>query len=239
MKATIIMAKTIVLVFSLFLSACATRGGQVADERDPWEGFNRQVYSFNEVADNVIFDPIGQVYRTITPDFVDRSASNFFQNLAQIAIIANDFLQFKLGQAANDTIRFFINSTLGLAGIFDIASDAGLHSSNTHFGQTLAYFGVDAGPFVILPLLGPTTVRDGLGAAIDNIVLSPVSYVNNDLTRAGFLSLEFIDIKSDLGNTIDLIAEVAIDQYEFVKNAYFEKQAKSINDNAFEGFPEL
>ena len=229
--------KTSILLFCLVLfSGCATTGS--LDERDPWEGFNRGVYSFNQTMDNVLFNPISELYNFITPDFLNKGISNFFSNLAQISVIANDILQFKFGQAANDTARLLINSTVGIMGIFDVASSGGLYSSEEDFGQTLAYWGMGPGPYLVVPFFGPTTVRDATGFAVDRGVFSPLFYIDDDLTRAGLLSLNYIDFKADLLSTQDLIDQAAIDEYDFVKNAYFEKRNSQINEDPFEDFPE-
>ncbi|MCG8378002.1 MAG: VacJ family lipoprotein [Proteobacteria bacterium] len=229
--------KIVLLCLSMFfLSACATTGA--LDERDPWEGFNRGVYSFNEVMDDLIFNPISELYNFITPDFLNKGISNFFSNLAQISVIANDILQFKFDQVVNDTTRLLINSTVGLMGIFDVASSAGLYSSEEDFGQTLAYWGIGPGPYLVVPFFGPATVRDAAGFAVDRGILSPLMYIDDDLTRAGLLSLNYVDFKADLLSTRDLIGEAAVDEYDFVKNAYFEKRASQMNDDPFEGFPE-
>lgn len=238
MKKTIVSTLKVFLVglSMLFLSACATTGG--LDDRDPWEGFNRGVYSFNEVIDNIIFEPIGKVYDILTPDIIDEGISNFFGNIGQLSVIANDLLQFKFDQAANDTVRLFLNSTIGLFGFFDVSSSGGLHSSEEDFGQTLAHWGVGSGPYIVVPFLGPATVRDATGAAVDLAVFNPIAYIDDDVTRAGLLSLNYVDFKSDILSTTDLIKEAALDEYDFTKNAYFEKRKSQINGENFENFPE-
>lgn len=218
-----------------FLSACATTNA--LDERDPWEGFNRGVYSFNETMDDMLFNPIGKVYNAITPDVVDSGVSNFFSNIGQISVVANDLLQFKFDKAANDSVRFFINTTLGLFGFFDVLS-SDLPSGDEDFGQTLAYWGIGPGPFLMVPFFGPATVRDATGFAVDQSLLNPIAYLENDKLRAGLLSLNYIDFKSDLLSTRDLLEEASLDKYEFTKNAYFEKRASQINDGKSEEFPE-
>lgn len=190
---------------------------------------------YNENMDKILFDHIGKAYNAITPDFLDTGISNFFKNLGQISVIANDLLQFKLDQAANDTVRLLVNSTIGLLGIFDISSAGGHHSSDEDFGQTLAHWGVGSGPYIVMPFFGPATVRDATGLAVDS-ALNPLFYVDNDLTKAGLLSLNFVDIKSDLLSATDLIGEAALDEYDFVKSAYFEKRENQINDELFEDF---
>lgn len=217
------------------LSACATTGA--LDERDPWEGFNRGVYSFNETMDTVLFDPISKVYNFITPDFLDSGVTNFFSNIAQVPVIANDILQFKFDQAVNDTVRLFLNSTVGLLGFLDVSSEAGLPSSKADFGQTLAHWGVDSGPYLVIPFFGPGTIRHAAGYAVDG-ALNPMFYLDNDLTKAGLLALNFVDVKSDLLSAVDLLEEAALDKYEFTKNAYFEKRASKISGNVFTDYSE-
>jgi phospholipid-binding lipoprotein MlaA len=229
--------KVFLLSFSmLLLSACATTGS--LDDRDPWEGFNRGAYSFNQVLDDVIFNPIGKVYKAITPEVVDTGVTNFFNNLGQLSVIANDILQFKFDQAANDTVRLFLNSTIGLLGFFDVAAEGNLHSSDEDFGQTLAHWGVSSGPYLVVPFFGPATVRDAAGFAVDRSVFYPIAYIDDDATRAALLTLEYVDFKSDILSTSDLVKEAALDEYDFVKNAYFEKRTSQISGEEFEDFPE-
>ena len=220
----------------LFLSACATTNA--LDERDPWEGFNRGVYSFNETMDDLIFDPIGNVYNAITPDFVDTGVTNFFSNLSDLSVIANEVLQFKFGQAVSDVARFVFNSTIGLLGIFDVSTHMGLPEHDEDFGQTLAHWGVGPGPYLVVPFFGPATVRDATVLVVDKGVLNPLFYIEDDLTKAGLLTLNYVDFKSDKLITVDLLEEAALDKYEFTKNAYFEKRANQINDGEFADFPE-
>ena len=225
-----------VLSCMLFLSACATTNA--LDERDPWEGFNRSVFSFNETMDDFVFEPVGKVYDFITPDPIDNGISNFFGNIAMIPVIANDILQFKFTQMVNDSVRFFINSTLGLLGFFDIAGDANLRSSGEDFGQTLAHWGMGPGPYLVVPFFGPATVRDATGFAVDRGLISPIAHIDDDLTRAGLLTLNYVDFKSDILSTSSLIGEASLDKYDFIKNAYFEKRNSQINGGGFaEDFP--
>ncbi len=226
------------IVFILFIlsaSGCATTN--VADERDPWEGFNRNVFAFNEAVDNVLFNPLGKAYNFIMPDILDNGVSNFFSNIGQISNIANDLLQLKFDKAVNDTVRFMINSTIGLFGFLDILSSE-LPSGGEDFGQTLAHWGVGPGPYVVVPLFGPGTVRDATGFAVDTGLLNPIQYLESDKLRAGLLSLNYVDFKSDLLSTSDLIGEASLDKYEFTKNAFFERRANQINDGTITDFPE-
>ena len=225
----------LVVLCMTFLSACATTGA--LDQRDPWEDFNRGVYSFNETINTALFEPTEKVYNIITPAFLDNGITNFFRNIAQIPVIANDILQFKFDQAVNDTVRLFLNSTIGLLGFFDISSEAGLLSSKADFGQTLAHWGVVSGPYLVTPFFGPGTVRHAVGYIFDG-ALNPMSYMDNGLPKASLLSLAFIDMKSDLSTAVELLEEAAIDKYEFTKNVYFEKRTIKISDAEFKDYSE-
>ena len=211
------------------LGGCATTGD--GDPRDPFEGFNRGVYSFNQGMDKVLFDPVGKIYQAITPDIVDRGVTNFFSNLNDIAVVVNDLLQFKINQALSDTTRFIFNSTIGILGFFDVSSHMDLPKHDEDFGQTLATWGIGAGPYVIVPFFGPTTFRDATGFIVDRGVLNPIFYVDDDLLKASLLSLNYIDFKADLLSAKKLLGDAALDEYEFVKNAYFEKRKSQINDS--------
>lgn len=217
------------LVF-LLLSGCATM--DTVDPRDPFEQANRTVYSFNEFMDEHLFDHVSHFYQDITPDLVDRGISNMFSNVRDISVIANDFLQFKLGQAISDVARVVFNSTIGLLGFFDVSSHIGLPKHNEDFGQTLAYWGVGSGPYLVLPFLGPSTVRDGIGYGVDSLI-NPVSYIGTDASSAGLMALNYVDFKADLLSTGNLIAEAALDKYEFVKNAYLERRNNMVHDREY------
>lgn len=213
-----------------FLAACATTGS--GDPRDPFEGFNRGVYSFNKSMDNVLFDPLGKFYQTITPDFVDRGVTNFFSNLNDIAVAVNSLLQLKVDQALSVATRFVFNSTIGIAGFFDVGTAVDLPRYDEDFGQTLAFWGVGPGPFVMVPLFGPTTIRDATGFIVDRGVLNPVFYIDDTAARAGLLTLNYVDFKADLLSAKKLLGDAALDEYEFLKNAYFEKRDSQIHDQA-------
>ena len=177
----------------VFTTGCATTGA--LDERDPLEGFNRGVYSFNQGVDKVIFDPLSKLYQAITPEFVDKGITNFFSNLGDIAVVANDILQFKFAQAYADTARFLFNSTLGLLGFFDVSSTMGLDKHNEDFGQTLAVWGVGSGPYIVAPFFGSFTFRHATGAVADS-VLNHVFYLESDELRAGLLTVNYVDVNS-------------------------------------------
>ena len=217
-----------------FLSACATTNSSL-DKRDPWEGFNRGVYAFNETADKYLLDHVARGYDAITPDFLDNGISNFFSNLGLIPSFANDLLQLKFDKAVNDLVRFMINSSWGLLGFNDIVGSA-VPAGDEDFGQTLAHWGLDSGPYLILPFLGPSTIRDTAGFAVDSL-MNPVAHLESDELQGGLIALNYVDFKSDLLSARDVVGEAAVDEYEFIKNAFFEKRKSQINDGDFNDFP--
>lgn len=227
----------LLFVTVIILGGCATTGS--SDTRDPFEGFNRGVYSLNQSLDKALFDPLGKAYQAITPDIVDRGVTNFFSNLGDIAVVVNDLLQFKIDQALSDATRFIFNSTIGLLGFFDISTHIDLPKHDEDFGQTLAFWGVGAGPYLMVPFFGPTTIRDATGFVVDAGILNPVFYINDDALKASLLSLNYIDFKADLLSGKKLLGEAALDEYEFVKNAYFEKRNNLINDRDTTDYKEL
>ena len=141
--------------------------GVMSAYSDPWEGFNRRVYYFNAMADEYVILPVVDGYKKITPDFIEAGVSNVFDNLSEISTFINSLLQVKILVAGETLTRFALNSTLGLAGLFDVASQVGLRVQNEDFGQTLGFWGVDAGPYLVLPFLGPSSLRDATGVAFD------------------------------------------------------------------------
>ena len=155
---------------------------------------------------------------------------NFFSNLGDLSVIANEILQLKFDEAASDVSRVLVNSTIGLLGFFDISSEIGLPKHNEDFGQTLALWGFEPGPYIVVPFFGPATFRDLSSLVIDKGILNPMFYIEDDMTKAGLLTLNYVDFKSRFSSTNDLIGVAALDEYEFIKNAYFEKRAYEIND---------
>jgi len=221
-----------VLAVLLLLGGCATIG-KARDPRDPLEGFNRSTYKFNNFMDRNLFDPIGRAYKKVTPQPVDTGISNFFSNLRDISVAANDVLQLK-GQFASDVARFVFNSSFGLFGLIDVSSHVGLPQHSEDFGQTLGVWGVGSGPYLIVPLFGPSTVRDAAGLLVDRTLFSPISsfYLHNDAYRGGLMGLNYIDFKADLLSTRSLITEAAVDPYEFTKNAYFNRRENMVRDKS-------
>ena len=201
-----------------------------ADDSDPLEGFNRVVFKFNDTADRYLLKPVAQGYDYITPKPVDDGVSNVFDNLGEVKNFVNNLLQFKLNAAVTDVGRFAVNSTLGLVGIFDVASHWGMERSEEDFGQTLASWGVGEGAFIMLPLLGPATVRDGFGR-IPDAYLSPQFYINDNKYRLGAYALDTIDSRADLLATEDIIEG---DRYTFIREVYLQRRDFLVNDGEVE-----
>lgn len=216
------------LAISLFINGCATTG---EDPADPYESFNRKVWEFNKVADHILLKPVAKGYKAITPDPVEQGVSNFFDNIGEVPTIINDLLQFKLGKAIKDTGRFLINSTLGLAGLMDPASEMGLEHQPEDFGQTLATWGVGNGSYLMLPFLGPTTTRDGAGQLVDSFVIYNLyeELENDNQTEMGLRAFDIIQTRAGLLSLQEQL-ESAPDDYKLVRDAYLQRRQFLIHD---------
>jgi phospholipid-binding lipoprotein MlaA len=229
MNNKILRAALCVFVLFALLSGCASTAQVVRNDNDPLERYNRAMFTFNDKVDKAIVKPIAQGYQAITPDFVDRGISNFFSNLNDLVVIANDLLQLKLEQAVADTNRVAINSTLGLLGFIDIATLAGLPKNNEDFGQTLGYWGVGEGVYIVLPLLGPTTTRDVWSYPVDYF-FNPVSYVDPTSAQAGLRGVDIIDTRADLLQAERALGEAALDPYTFQRETYLQRRRNLVSD---------
>lgn len=214
---------TVALLVSLMLAGCASSRTETAD---PLEGVNRKVYAFNEGLDMVLIKPLAKGYVYVTPGFVQTGVGNFFDNLFYPTVFMNQFLQGKVKTGAQDTGRFLINTTLGIAGLFDVATQVGLKENNEDFGQTFAVWGVGSGPYVVLPVLGPSTGRDTVGR-VAGMFANPLFYIEDDETRYGLLGLNTIDTRARLLKADELVTG---DKYLFVRDAYLQRRKHLIND---------
>ena len=194
-----------------------------ANQIDPYENFNRPMYSFNIGLDKYVFKPVADGYKFITPDFMETGVTNFFNNLRGINVVLNDMLQGKLQQAGADTGRFLTNTTIGVAGLFDVASEFGLQQNVEDFGQTLAVWGVEDSNYLVLPFMGPTTVRDGSGVIFDRAA-NPGSYVP-------FVGvLEGINERANAEGAVNFINEAALDPYVFTRESFLQYRRNLIKD---------
>ena len=224
--------KTITLAFCVLtlavLSGCATQ-----TNKDPLEGFNRGVYKFNDVADKAIIKPIATAYKTITPSPIRTGFNNFFNNLGSITTVVNDLLQLKLANAFTDAGRFVINSTFGIAGFIDVAGMDKIEYHKEDFGQTLGHWGVGNGAYLVLPLLGPSSLRDATGLAVDTFTTDPIQYPRNiGQIRLGnqLRAAQFLDRRTELLTATDLVDEASLDPYAFTRDAYLQKRASLVQD---------
>jgi phospholipid-binding lipoprotein MlaA len=220
------LKKSVLLISIVFgLSACATSPD--ANKADPYENFNRVVHGFNDGLDKFLIKPIAQGYQFVMPSVAETGVSNFFSNLGEIRNLANSGLQAKGNKALLHTGRFLVNSTIGLLGFIDTAHHVGLKkTTNEDFGQTLAIWGVGSGPYIVLPLFGPSTARDSIGFPVDSF-LSPVGYVDHVPTRNSLTATNIIDTRAGF-----LAAEKLIsgDRYIFIRDAYLQSREYLIND---------
>jgi phospholipid-binding lipoprotein MlaA len=207
--------------------ALAASAVSAAEPSDPLQGLNRKVFAFNQFADRWVLKPVAKGYKAITPHIVRRGVGNFFSNLTYPLVAVNQVLQGKFRLGASDTGRFIVNTTIGIGGLFDPASDAGLPAHEEDFGQTFARWGIGSGPFLMLPFLGPSTVRDGVGSAV-NYVAQPVRYVIDDeKTRYALAALYFIDTRASLLDAEQLMGG---DKYTFMRDAYLQRRDFLIHD---------
>ena len=212
----------------VFLTGCVSLPpGHVADERDPWERYNRVMLSFNEGVDKAVLKPVTQTYKANIPEVIRDRVSNFFGNLSDLASVVHHTLQAEPRSALESTGRFVVNSTVGLLGLFDPATSIGLSRTNEDAGLTLGRWGVGHGPYVMLPLLGPSSLRDALGTAADMQMDLTGEILNPDTTqRVALNSLRVVDVRTrllELEKGVDLIS---FDRYVSVRSAYFGRRER-------------
>jgi phospholipid-binding lipoprotein MlaA len=212
----------------LGLGGCATLEGP-PDPRDPWEGFNRGMYAFNTKLDNAVLKPAAKGYRAITPDPVETGVTNFFANLEEIRILVNNLLQFKPLAALSDTGRLVINTTLGIGGVFDVATQMGLRKHEEDLGQTLGRWGVGSGPYLVLPFFGPSSPRDGFGL-IGDYALNPIREVEDNSTRNSLYVVDVMDTRAQLLAVDDIIEQAAFDPYTYIRDAWLQRRRSLIHD---------
>jgi phospholipid-binding lipoprotein MlaA len=215
------------------LACCCTVAGCAtgSNPRDPYEGMNRKVYAFNEGVDKAILKPVAKGYVAVVPAIARRGVTNFFSNLGMVVTTVNDALQLKGTKVPVDFARFTTNVVFGLGGIIDVASELRIESRNEDFGQTLGYWGVDSGPYLVLPFLGPSSVRDGTGLAVD-FVISPYFYIEHDQAgvRWSLFALDVIDTRANLLQAENFLEAAAIDRYAFLRDSYLQRREYLVHD---------
>ena len=222
-------------VVSIVLQACAIQGVDLTGDSAPIQSttkssallaFNRDAYAFNKSIDNGVIKPLAKGYKQVTPEFVDTGISNAFSNLTDVPNAVNALLQFKPKDAASDAGRFLINSSIGLAGFFDVATKMKLQKHHEDFGQTLAKWGVPSGEYIMLPVLGPSTARDSVGVVVDSIT-NPYFFFENSLA---YYALDKIDKRADLLSSEGLLSELSDDEYNSMRDVWLQKRKYLIND---------
>jgi phospholipid-binding lipoprotein MlaA len=214
------------------LGGCASTHELPYDDPDPLEGFNRAMFAFNEAADKAVIKPVARAYQAVLPSPVNTGITNFFSNLNDVVVLVNSLLQFRLHDAAMNSSRIVFNTTFGVLGLFDVASHMELPKQQKDFGQTLGRWGVGEGYFIVLPLLGPSTVRDTFGLVGDFFV-NPVTWATDSSTTQWSLwGLDLIDRRADLLRIERAFADAQIDPYSFQRSAYLQQRRNLVHDGA-------
>jgi len=215
------------LLLASSLAGCATPGNPA----DPLEKVNRAVFAFNDVADKAVMTPVAKGYRAVIPGFLRTGIANFFSNLEDVWISVNDVLQGKFQEGMEDATRVLFNSTFGIAGLFDFASDNGLPKHSEDFGQTLAVWGITSGPYLVIPFFGPSTFRDGLGFLVDARADLVYRLVNEDVPlRNSLYATRTINNRANLLDASSVLEQAALDRYAFVRDAWLQRRRNLIYD---------
>jgi phospholipid-binding lipoprotein MlaA len=220
----------LVCALALMASGCATQAN-----KDPLEGMNRGIYKFNDVADKAIFKPVATAYKAVAPTPVRKGFNNFFNNLGSITTVLNDLLQLKFANAFTDAGRFIINSTFGIAGFIDVAAMDKIPNHKEDFGQTLGHWGLTNSAYLVLPFLGPSTLRDTGGLVFDTVTTDPITYTHNIgqvRLHNQIRTAQFIDRRTELLDAKDIVDEASLDPYAFARDAYLQRRANLIADGA-------
>ncbi|MGR8930613.1 MAG: MlaA family lipoprotein [Gammaproteobacteria bacterium] len=218
-----------------FLNGCATVATPNRD--DPWESWNRSMQSFNDSLDDYVMKPVAKGYKWITPDFVDRGVTNFFSNIDDIGVCANDLMQGKFLQSSQDGARFLVNTTVGVGGFVDVGDMIGLQKHNEDFDQTLGVWGVPTGPYLVLPFFGPSSPR-GVVGLVGDAAMNPFTYAGFYLNpewigaavSIGAGAVKVIDARADLLGMEKVASEAALDRYQFFRDAYLSNRNYLVND---------
>ena len=225
LRRTRAVAASLILVAG-FMGGCATTA---SNPSDPLEPLNRGIYTFNEHVDGLLLKPAAEAYRLLLPDFARTGVSNFFANLGDVTVALNNLLQGKVSNAASDASRVVVNTTVGLLGFIDVASKIGLEKHDEDFGQTLGRWGVGSGPYLVLPLFGPSSFRDAIGR-IPDYYSDPVTYVEPSHDRNLLWGARTVNRRSELLGASRVLEAAALDPYEFVRDAYLQRRRNLVYD---------
>lgn len=216
----------ITILVTFFMFGCASQ-----QNKDPLEGLNRSVYKFNDVIDNAALKPVAKGYQAITPEFAQTGVNNFFKNIRDVVTLVNELFQFKFKQGFNTASRVALNTTVGVLGVFDVHSKSGGVRTKEDFGQTLGYYGFDSGAYLVLPVIGPSSTRDGIGFITDALFFDPVTYINDDTSRYITTAVLIVDKRAELLDNTD-IRDRAFDPYAFMRDSYIQYRENLVKDGA-------
>ena len=216
------------LLCTAVFGGCATVPQDQRDPSDPFESVNRSIYRFNDRVDRAVLRPTARAYRTVLPQFVRTGVGNVFSNINDVKVALNNTLQGKFTTAYSDFGRVAINSTLGILGVFDIASEAGIEKHQEDFGQTLGWWGVPSGPFLMLPLFGPSSVRDGVGLAVDYLT-DPLRYVDPSSARYQLGATRLVNRRAELLDASSVL-KTTFDPYQFMREGYLQRRQNQVYD---------
>lgn len=211
----------------VLLTGCAT--GPTANPQDPLEPYNRSMFAFNDAVDRTVLKPVATAYRDNVPSLIRQGVNNFFANLEDAWSAVNNLLQFKGGAAAESFMRFNVNTFFGLAGVLDVASEMGMEKHPEDFGQTLGHWGMGPGPYVVLPLLGPSSVRDTVALPVD-YKGDLVTHVEDISTRNSLTGLRIVDTRAKYLGLDKVMEQAALDKYSFTRDAYLQRRRSAVYD---------
>ena len=227
------MYKNLFKLLTAFILALSLIGCASQANKDPLEGLNRGIYKFNDVADKAVIKPVAKGYKAIAPTPVRIGINNFFNNLRTLTSVLNNLLQFKFANAFSEAGRFVINTTFGIAGFIDVAGMDKIPLHKEDFGQTLGHWGVNNGPYLVLPFIGPSTLRDTTGLVVDTVTTDPITYTHNigEIRLHNQLrAAQFIDKRTELLDATDIVDEASLDPYAFMRDAYLQHRASAVQD---------
>ncbi len=227
------VVKKLSLLTLLIIGSMSISNIGYSSDNDPLEPMNRAIFGFNEIVDDNILEPVAKGYRYVTPDPVERSVSNFFNNLGEINTIINSALQMKLDKTITSSSRLAINSTVGVLGLFDVATSLGIQREREDFGQTLGFYGISSGPYLVLPFFGPSSFRDAPGFYADVMMEKSISPVYTELhheERQAIQATNVIDTRANLLKATKILDTAAKDKYIFLRESYLQRRAKLVTD---------
>jgi phospholipid-binding lipoprotein MlaA len=214
------------LLLAALATGCATIG---SDPRDPWEGLNRKTFAFNDALDKAVLKPVAQGYEKVVPGPARTGISNFFSNLEDVGTGLNNFLQGKFEEGVNDFGRVLLNSTLGLGGLVDIATPGGMEKHYEDFGQTLGWWGMGSGPYLVIPLLGPSSARDAPAKLVDPSWYWPI-LLENDRLYWSLWTLDKVRTRASLLQAEGVLEQAALDRYTFIRDAWLQRRRSQVYD---------